>query len=106
MQLGNVHTNAFPKRHARSDLVEGLGILAPHLFADEPVSEKVEYWRWRYQDLETGRTRPTMFQMLEEEARATYGDVERIEGSMTLREVPQGAFVAAGRASGEKRCLD
>jgi len=81
-------------------------MITSHLFADEPVSEKVEYWRWRYQDLETGRTRPTMFQMLEEEARATYGNVERIEGSMTLRAVPQGGRVAPSRVSGEKLCLD
>ena len=83
-----------------------LGVTAAYLFADEPVVKKVEYWRWRYHDPETGRIRPTVFQMLATEARATYGEVERIEGSMTLREVPQDAFGAAGRAPGEKRCLD
>ena len=75
---------------------------AAYLFAEEPSVKKVEYWRWRYQDLETGRTRLTIFQMLEEEARATYGDAERIEGSMTLREAPQTA--SAGRPSEEKPC--
>ena len=81
-------------------------MITSHLFADEPVSEKVEYWRWRYHDIETGHLRPTTFQMLEAEAAATYGKVERIEGSMALQEVPQGALVPAGRASGEKHCLD
>jgi len=62
-----------------------LDVTASHLFADEPVMKKVEYWRWRYHDAETGLVRPTPFQMLETEARTTYGEVERIEGSMTLR---------------------
>ena len=75
-----------------------------HLFAEEPVSKKVEYWRWRYHDAETGHVRPTLFQMLEAEARTTYGEVERIEGSMTLREVPQ--TMRAGRPFGSKPCRD
>ena len=79
-------------------------MIGAYLFADEPAIKKVEFWRWRYHDLETGRTRPTVFQMLEAAARATYGDVERIEGSMTLREVPQGAFVEAGQLSAVKPC--
>ena len=79
---------------------------AAYLFADEPSVKKVEYWRWRYHDLDTGRTRPTVFQMLEVEAKATYGEVERIEGSMTLRELPEAAFAAAGRLSGDNVCRD
>ena len=77
---------------------------AAHLFADEPSVKKVEYWRWRYHDLETGRTRPTVFQMREGEARAVYGEVERIEGSMTLRALPQEAFGAAGGPLEGKSC--
>ena len=44
--------------------------------------------------------------MSEEEARAQYVDAERIEGSMTLRELPEKAFVAAGRTSEGNPCLD
>ena len=79
---------------------------ASHLFGDEPVIKKVEYWRWRYHDAETGRVRPTPFQMLEAEVRTTYGEVERIEGSMTLREVPRTAFASAGRRMEGKPCRD
>jgi hypothetical protein len=79
-----------------------LVVSASHLSADEPLSKKVEYWRWRYHDAETGRIRPTLFQMLEAEATTTYGKVERIEGSMTLRAVPQ--TVSAGRPLEGKPC--
>jgi len=83
-----------------------LDVTASHLFADEPVMRKVEYWRWRYHDAETGLVRPTPFQMLETEARTTYGEVERIEGSMTLRAVPRTALTPAGRPLGGKPCRD
>ena len=79
---------------------------ASHLFADEPVIKKVEYWRSRYHDAETGRVRPTPFQMLEAEARTTYGEVKRIEGSMTLREVPRTALASADRRMEGKPCRD
>ena len=68
--------------------------------------KRVEYWRWRYRDVETGRSCRTMFPMSEEEARAQYVDAERIEGSMTLREMPENAFAAAARAPEGKPCLD
>jgi len=83
-----------------------LDVTASHLFADEPVMKKVEYWRWRYHDAETGRVRPTLFQMLEAEARTIYGEVERIEGSVTLRAVPRTALAPAGRPLGGEPCRD
>ena len=83
-----------------------LEVSLSHLFADEPVSKKVEYWRWRYHDAETGRVRPTLFQMLEAEARTIYGEVERIEGSVTLRAVPRTALAPAGRPLGGEPCRD
>jgi hypothetical protein len=68
--------------------------------------KKVEYWRWRYRDIATGRICRTMFQVSEAEARVHYVDAERIEGSMTLRELPEKTFVAAGGAPEGKPCLD
>ena len=63
----------------------------------------IEYWRWRYRDTATGRICRTMFQLTAEEA-AAYCDAERIEGSMTVREVDEdhvdttpGVFRAAAR---------
>ena len=49
----------------------------------------VEYWRWRYRNVETGRICRTMFPCSVEEARALYPDAERIEGTMILREVDE-----------------
>ena len=51
----------------------------------------VEYWRWRYRDPETGRTCRTSFQLSEREA-AGLPQAERIEGSMSLREVDPADF--------------
>ena len=48
--------------------------------------KKVEYWRWRYRDPKTGRTRRTTFSMSADEA-ARWPDAERIDGTMLLREV-------------------
>ena len=47
----------------------------------------VEYWRWRYRDIETGRTCRTMFPCCAEEAGRLYPGAERIAGTMILREV-------------------
>ena len=57
----------------------------------EQAMKKVEYWRWRFRDIESGRICRTMLQMSEVEAKARYADAERIEGSMTLRVVPAGS---------------
>ena len=46
----------------------------------------VEYWRWRYRSLETGRICRTVFPCSAEEAKRLYPDAERIEGTMILRE--------------------
>lgn len=51
----------------------------------------VEYWRWRYRNPATGRICRTMFQMTAQEAADLYPDPQRIEGSMTLREVDEDA---------------
>ena len=51
----------------------------------------VEYWRWRYRDPATGRICRTMFQMTAKEAADLYPDPQRIEGSMTLREIDEDA---------------
>jgi len=59
-----------------------------------------EYWRWRYRSPETGQICRTMFQMSEAEAKALYGDAERVAGSMTLREVVEGS---KDRAQGEEQ---
>lgn len=61
-----------------------------------------ECWRWRYRNVETGQICRTMFQMSEEEARAMYGDAERVAGSMTLREVMEDAVE---RAQGERQSV-
>ncbi|MEO7338882.1 MAG: hypothetical protein ABIV63_20100 [Caldimonas sp.] len=53
--------------------------------------KKVEYWRWRYRDAQTGRICRTMFQLTAEEA-ARYPEAERIEGTMLLREVEESDF--------------
>lgn len=46
-----------------------------------------EHWRWRYRDDATGRVCRTSFQLTAEEAERRFRGAERIEGSMTLREV-------------------
>ena len=49
----------------------------------------VEYWRWRYRDVESGRICRTMFPCSAEEAKRLYPDAERIDGTMLLREVDE-----------------
>jgi len=53
--------------------------------------KKIEYWRWRYRDPQTGRVCRTLFQLTAEEA-ARYPGAERIEGSLLLREVEEDDF--------------
>lgn len=53
--------------------------------------KKIEYWRWRYRDPQTGRVCRTLFQLTAEEA-ARYAEAERIEGSLLLREVEEDDF--------------
>jgi hypothetical protein len=55
----------------------------------------VEYWRWRYRDSKTGRVCRTLFQLTEREA-AELPQAERIEGSMSLREVEVDDFPDTG----------
>ena len=55
---------------------------------DKQRMKQVEYWRWRYRDLKTGRICRTMFQLTAEEA-SKYADAERIDGTMLLREVDE-----------------
>jgi hypothetical protein len=47
----------------------------------------VEYWMWRYRNVETGRICRTMFPCSAEEASRLYPDAERIQGTMILRQV-------------------
>ncbi len=49
--------------------------------------ELAEHWRWCYRDAATGRVCRTSFQLTAEEADCRFRGAERIEGSMTLREV-------------------
>lgn len=49
--------------------------------------ELAEHWRWRYRDAATGRVCRTSFQLTAVEAERRFRGAERIEGSMTLREV-------------------
>ena len=49
--------------------------------------ELAEHWRWCYRDAATGRVCRTSFQLTAEEAERRFHGAERIEGSMTLREV-------------------
>jgi hypothetical protein len=55
----------------------------------------VECWRWRYRDLETGRTCQTLVRLSEREA-AELPQAQRIEGSMLLREVVADDFPDTG----------
>jgi len=47
----------------------------------------LEYWRWRYRNVETGRICRTMFAFSADEAAKLYPNAERIEGTMVLRDV-------------------
>ena len=59
----------------------------------------VEYWMWRYRNVETGRFCRTMFPCSAEEASRLYPDAERIEGTMILREVHDDDAVDTRRAA-------
>jgi hypothetical protein len=61
----------------------------------QPAQKFVEYWRWRYRDPETGRICQTLFQLSEREA-AELPHAQRIEGSMSLREVDAEDFPDTG----------
>jgi hypothetical protein len=50
--------------------------------------KQVEYWRWRYRDRKTGRMCRTIFQLTAEEA-SRYPHAQRIDGTMSLREVDE-----------------
>ena len=56
---------------------------------------KIEHWRWRYRDTESGRICRTMFACSTQEAARLYPDAERIEGTMILREVDDEALDTA-----------
>jgi hypothetical protein len=47
--------------------------------------KKVEFWRWRYRSVSTGRMCKILLPMTAEEA-AKYPDAQRIEGTMILLE--------------------
>ena len=49
--------------------------------------KRVEYWRWRYRNVETGRICRTMFPCSAEEAVRLYPGAEPIEGTLILKEV-------------------
>lgn len=55
--------------------------------------KREEFWRWRYRDAVTGRVCRTSFQLTEEEALRRFPGAERIEGSMTTRDVDKPDFV-------------
>jgi hypothetical protein len=70
----------------------------------------VEYWRWRYRDVESGRICRTMFPCSAEEAKRLYPDAERIDGTMLLREVDdeppkRKAAACRGLQTGDVRAL-
>jgi hypothetical protein len=50
--------------------------------------KKVECWRWRYRDPQLGCIRCTTAALTEEEA-ATYPESERIDGTLSMREVDE-----------------
>ena len=54
-----------------------------------------EYWRWRYRDPGSGRICRTTFQLTEDEASGLL-EAQRIEGSMSLREVKDDDFAETG----------
>ena len=53
--------------------------------------KKIECWRWRYRDPQTGRVCRTLFQLTAEEA-ARYPGADPIEGSLLPREVEEDDF--------------
>jgi hypothetical protein len=50
--------------------------------------KKVETWRWRYRDPQSGRTRRAADPMSEQQARR-FPEAERIEGSRIVREIQE-----------------
>ena len=50
----------------------------------------VEYWQWRYRNVETGRIRRTVFTCSAEEAARLYPDAEEIEGTKRRRGLTPG----------------
>ena len=63
--------------------------------------KQVEYWRWRYRDVETGRICRTPVACTAEEARSRYPGAERIEGTMSLREEPSAVSSYSAEADGQ-----
>ena len=59
----------------------------------------VEYWRWRYRNVETGRICRTVFACSAEEAARLSPDAEPIAGTMVLRELSD---VELGTASSRR----
>jgi hypothetical protein len=53
-----------------------------------PALKRVEYWRWRYRDVETGCISRTTVACTAEKARSRYPSAERIEGTLSVREEP------------------
>ena len=49
--------------------------------------KRVEYWRWRSRNAETGRICRTMFPCSADEAARLYPEAEPIEGTLIIREV-------------------
>jgi hypothetical protein len=52
----------------------------------------VEHWRWRYRDAKTGRVCRTSFHLTADEAEQRFPGAQRIEGSMTQRDVDSPDF--------------
>ena len=48
-------------------------------------TKQVEYWRWGYRDVQTGRICRTTVACTADEARSRYPDAEHIEGTMSPR---------------------
>ena len=63
----------------------------------------VEYWMWRYRNVETGRICRTMFPCSAEEASKRYPGAERIGGTMISREVHDDDAVPTRRAAFRRR---
>ena len=51
------------------------------------VMKTNEYWIWRYRDPTSGAVRRTKFPLSAAEVALLYPNAERIEGTMTLREL-------------------
>ena len=49
--------------------------------------KKIEIWRWRYRDPQSGRMRRAAEPMTEREAAKKFPGAERIEGSRLVRDV-------------------